>query len=411
MRKILVFVGGLLAMAPVWGQEILNTTLVGQWDGPGTFSDVWGDGDYAYIGQFGNAYINIVDISDPANPVNARRYDLPPPNTGRSAQDVKVGNGLLFIGMEGGSGGTDVHIVDVRDPENPVGLVDVDLPVFNKTHNVFYHQGYLYICDSSNPRVAIVDLTGFDPDNPPAGNITQAKWVLENVGVGFVHDITVANGRLYACAWNNGLWVYDISGIATQAPVFLGSAPGISTHSAWPTDDGKFVVTGEERPGGGIKVWRIESDGVGGLAFSQTDALALPTSEASSVHNQLVVGYRVYNSWYGAGMRAYDINPVDGTLSEAALYNTSATNGTWGVYPFLGEDKVLVSDFGAGLLILEVGTPEPPNPDVNNDGTINILDMAGLINLLGPCSCPTDLNGDGKVDLADLELLLPLWEQ
>ncbi len=27
-------------------------------------------------------------------------------------------------------------------------------------------------------RIAIVDLTGFDPDNPPMSPITSAKWIM-----------------------------------------------------------------------------------------------------------------------------------------------------------------------------------------------------------------------------------------
>ena len=57
-----------------------EVTLVGQWDGFfGTYADVWGDGNFAYIGHFGHRGVNIIDISDPGNPVPAA-YLLPPPD-------------------------------------------------------------------------------------------------------------------------------------------------------------------------------------------------------------------------------------------------------------------------------------------------------------------------------------------
>ena len=68
-----------------------------------------------------------------------------------------------------------------------------------------------------------------------------------------MHDITVQDGRLYACGWDSGLWIYDVTDVANSMPSFLGNTPdgGNNTHSAWPTDDGQFVVTGEERGNGG----------------------------------------------------------------------------------------------------------------------------------------------------------------
>ena len=95
----------------------VNAELVGQWDGfAGAYADVWGDGDYAYIGSWGDSFVQIVNISDTANPGPAVVYALPSGAQG-SAQDVKVGDDLLFIGLEGG-GSVGVHIVDVRDPQS-----------------------------------------------------------------------------------------------------------------------------------------------------------------------------------------------------------------------------------------------------------------------------------------------------
>jgi hypothetical protein len=30
---------------------------------------------------------------------------------------------------------------------------------------------------------------------------------MQNVGSSFVHDVTVVGGRLYAGAWDSGLWI------------------------------------------------------------------------------------------------------------------------------------------------------------------------------------------------------------
>ncbi len=388
-----------------------QVTLLGQWDGyNGTYADVWGDGDFAYVGHFGGPHVNIVDITDPANPVGFE-YPLPPPNTSASAQDVKVADGLLFIGLES-SGAASVHIVDVRDPLNPSPVVDIAIDGFSAIHNVFYDNGFLYMADSGTTRVGIFDRTGLDPDNPPAAPITSMTWLLEDVGSSFVHDVTVKDGRLYACAWDSGLWIYDVSNVANELPAFLGSTPdgGQSTHSCWPTDNGDYVVSGEERQGGGIKVYRITDNG-DSLTLELTDSFAVPTNEAFSVHNQVIQGYRLYNSWYTAGMLVFDIDPDTGLLYLFATYDPGES--FWGVYPLFGPGRVLLSNMSTGLHVVSV-EPFPPG-DADGDGVVGINDFLIVLGNWGQCpnpcppSCPGDFDGDCEVGINDFLIVLGNW--
>ncbi len=391
----------------------VNAVLIGHWDGyGGTYADVWGDGTYAYVGHFGHHGVHIIDISDAASPGRAVEYLLPPPDTGASAQDLKVAEGLLFIGIENGT--SSVHVVDVREPLNPSPVVTIAIPGFSGVHNVFYDGGYLYMADSSTTRVGIVDLTALDPDAPPPGPITTALWIMQNVGNSFVHDVTVAGGRMYVSAWDSGLWIYDATNVASQMPTFLGQTPdgGDNTHSCWPTDAGDYVVTGEEHQGGGIKVYRITDNG-SSLSLELTAVHALPTTVASSVHNQVIDRYRLYNSWYGAGLQVFDIDPVTGLLQFVASYDTSATGGgAWGVYPLLGSARILVSDMSAGLFILHA---DPARGDIDHDGSVNVTDLLLLLAAWGACpqpcppTCPADLDADCQVSVTDLLILLSEW--
>ncbi|MEE8154142.1 MAG: hypothetical protein V3T53_04175 [Phycisphaerales bacterium] len=386
-----------------------NAELIGQWNGlGGSYGDVWGDGDIAFLGGWGSSKVGIVDISDPANPVGII-YQLPPPYQNASAQDVKADDGLLFVCLESTSEGS-AHIVDVRDPMNPVALVDVIIPDFTSPHNIFYDNGFLYLTGGGSVDVAIVDLTGLDPDNPPDKPITEEKWIVQSIGDSSVHDITVVNGRLYVSAWDSGLWIYDVSNVATQMPTFLGQTPdgGDSTHSCWPTDNGDFVVTGEERSGGGIKVYRITDKG-DSLTLELTDSLELPKNEVFSVHNQLIVGYRLYNAWYGGGLLVHDIDPKTGTIELFASFDTPGSN--WGVYPFLGQNRILLSDTSFGLYVVQVGMDVLG--DLDGDGIVGASDLLILLFNWGPCGdckeCPADLNDDCTVGAADLLILLFNW--
>ncbi len=330
-------------------QELpLNAYLRGHWDAPAMVADVWGDGNYAYVGYVDDARVSILDISDPSAPALAATYEVPPPNDGARTYDLKVVDGLMFVALEF-DGVHGAQIVDVRDPTNPQFLVNI--AVFSDVHNLFYDNGYLYLAPGNllfSNTLKIVDLTDFDPDNPPPSPITTAKWSI-NVGSSFCHDVTVLNGRAYVAAYNSGIRVYDVSNIANQPPQLLAGAPGDATHSSWVTEDGRFLAVGEERVGGGVQLYEvIEEDDTVQLALR--DSFSLPGELAVSVHNQIIVGDRIYNSWYEAGLQVLKIDRDTQTLSLVASYDTSLLKGlAWGAFPLLGLDRILVSDEGRKL--------------------------------------------------------------
>ena len=367
----LVLIGLVADRASAGGVCGLALSERAHWDqDPGQYADVWADGNVAFLGQFFDNKVHFFDISNPDNPTRFLEWVVGAPNQSASAQDVKSGDGLLFIALDSDSN-DGVEIVDIRDPFNPQHLTWVDTPGYPDVHNVFYDGGMLYLADSRDPEVAIVDLTGYDPDNPPA-RIETNLWRF-TVGSSFVHDITVRNGRLYVCAWNSGLHVYDVSNVANQQPVFLGSATGSSTHSVWPSGDARWAVVGEERSGGPVKLYEITG---GGTSVVLRDTMALP-GRAFSVHNPVVIGLRVYVSWYGAGLVILDIDPNAKTLNEVGSYDTfpgvGGFDGAWGVYPFLGEDRILVGDLQTGFYIVNAA------PENCNDGLFcNGIESCGL---------------------------------
>lgn len=406
--RVVLSASALLLATSVEAQELpFNTTETGSWFQAGQqFADVWGDGNLAYLAHNGQRVVTIIDITDPANPVFASRYDALSPS---SAQDVKVGDGLLFVGLEESSLG--VHIVDVRDPYAPVKLTDVT--VMPSVHNVFYDEGWLYIVDSGTPVIRIVDLRAYDPDNPPAV-IDTPTWTLTGVGSTFVHDITVQDGRLYASAWDS-LRVYDVSDIENQAPVLLGSIYGDSAHAAWPTDDGRFVVMGEEHTGGGLTLYEIVDDAMG-FRIEARDYFFVSSDRAGSAHNPLVDGYRVYVSYYAVGVQVLEIDPDTATWQLVASFDTTPADGDdsifagcWGTYPFLGADQVLASDRALGLSVLDVDPnvlrfshpTELPETLPPSGGAFSVkLDAIGAAIMGGTVLLHTSIDGGTIVDQA-----------
>ena len=368
--RLTPIVAFLLLASEVLAQDpAFHATEIGSFFQSGSqYADIWGDGQHVYLSRFGQGQIDVLDVSNPATPLLETTYTLSAGNVSSSAQDVKAGPGLLFISSE--SGGNDgVEILDVRNPAAPNLLtrIDAEPGPYEFIHNTSYDSGWLYLCDSSNPSIAVIDLRSYDPDAAPS---TITTWTYELTGVGnsFVHDITVRNGRLWVSAWES-TQVFDVSNLGTQAPSFMGQALGVSAHAVWPTEDGKFIVSTEERGGGAIRLYEVFDDGTN-VALVQRDSFASPRSGANSTfssHNPVMVGDRIYVSNYSAGVAVFQIDRTSKTFEIVASYDTttipaSGFAGCWGVYPGLGEGTVVASDIENGLHVLDMRALELTTP-------------------------------------------------
>jgi hypothetical protein len=344
-----------------WDPTVASCT--GRWDEyEGEYADVWADGEYAYVPNWAAsdglpARIHVIDILNPAAPQLVTTFFFPSPNESASPEDVKAAGGLLFAALD--AGGIDgAAILDIRDPATPALLATIRIPGFEDVHNLFYDNGYLYLADNQTPRIAIVDLTLFDPDVPPPSPITDALWIVQNVGGSAVRDITVANDRLYVAAGPSGVWLYDAANIAAQEPTYLGQSGGREALSVWPTADDAYLAAAEAGPEAGVRIYELQ-DQPGYVLFVLRDELLLST-EAFAPRNVRVVGHRLYASWNQAGLRVLDIDPLDGQLSPVALYDTTVlldtgvTEGNWGLYPLPGGTHVLLSDTDRGLFTIDV---------------------------------------------------------
>jgi len=142
----------------------------------------------------------------------------------------------------------------------------------------------------------------------------------------------------------------------------MGSAPGSSTHSAVPNEDGQFIVTAEERTGGGIKLYEAIPNG-NNLSIVLRDEYTLSTSRSICAHQPFVKGNRVYVSWYQAGVQVFEIDRENKRFVWVASFDTTALSGSggyagcWAVYPYLGDERILASDIGTGYWILELQVP------------------------------------------------------
>jgi uncharacterized protein (TIGR03437 family) len=334
---------------PAHAQATLK--LLGQldpFDGGNRYADVWGEGNYAYLASYNGTGVMIIDISNPSAPKLAGYYN-DAPETGRFV-DVVVINGIGYFASEFNRGG--LRIVDVRDPAHPVLLsqINTDKNGFANVHEEFVTpDGILYEVDSRTSVVKVFDVR--DPRNPVFVRDIQTT------DTQFIHAIVVVNGRLYTSGWSGKTDIYDIRNVLTQAPPLLGVVESdIRSHASWPSSDGRLLASAREIGNGDVRLFDISNP-------SSPVQLASITAESLglagfSPHNPYILGNLLFVSWYQAGLAVIDItDPRQPRLTGVYdTYNGSVTNsfaGCWGVYPFLGLDKVLLSDMDGGLFIID----------------------------------------------------------
>ena len=193
----------------------------------------------------------IFNISTPAAPQYVTTYP------GSKMQDLVVYNGIGYFGSNDGYG---VDIVDLSDPRDPVQLSRVDSSIggHNLVHDLSVDNGFLYTADLLNDEVRVFNVT--NPSNPRF----VANIGLEAPAGIATHDTTVINGRMYvssmSASTNKDGWthIYDISNIGTTGAVLLKAfTSGSKTHSNWPTENQQFLYVTTEKGDGTVEGYDI----------------------------------------------------------------------------------------------------------------------------------------------------------
>ena len=326
---------------------------------PETVTDVDIDGNLAFVGR-GPLGLSIVDVSNAGDMEVVGQFNLPGQLI---VNDVQAAGGRAYVTNEG-MNGVAVYILDVTVPQSPAVIGAIIQPVLNLAHNLFIDGDILYVIGHEGVvgwRTRIFNVAN------PADPVQLA--VLTSVGA---HDITVLDGILYEAGGWSGLHLWDVSDPAN--PVHLAEAdtndgprPHYHTHSMWPTEDRRHILTMNELtsngPGqiqaGGLKVWAWDGQGQLEQVADWRPEVA-QGSTILTIHNAVVRGNHAYLSYYQAGIRVLDLqdpaNPV-----EVGFFDTYPApplvlwEGCWGVDLSPESDpepRVYASDRTHGLFQL-----------------------------------------------------------
>jgi hypothetical protein len=363
------------------------------------FADIHADGNIAVMGSYDCRGVFIFDVSNPDAPTLSNWYN-PSPNR-QFLEAIVIGNRGYFGSGNGGG----VHIVDLTNPTNPQLLGTVNSTSGNG-HNsihemmVFSQNGATYLVENSN--ITSNKIIKFINVTNPAVPVFVRD--LNPTEPGWVHAMHIRGNRMFTSGFGfsavGRTEIYDISNVGTQAPQLLGfltdpggASAGNNMHSSWTSEDGNFLYSAREVAGsaangpnpGDVRVYDVSNPATPLLVnrVSMND-LGL---NAVTPHNPVVMGSKLYVSWYQAGLQVFDIStpsvlnrigqydtfepaflqapenqlritdePWDVVCGGNNLQNAVPTNynGLWAVFPFLGEDRVLIGDLASGLLIVDV---------------------------------------------------------
>lgn len=314
-------------------------------------NDIWGyesgGSEYALVGLRNG--VNILDVTDPANPADLGTA-TGPTSTWR---DIKTYGDYAYATNETGSG---LLVIDLSGLPTPITSSDWHYWEPNITelggdltdcHNIFIDgngYGYLVGCNRNSGGVIYIDLF-----SDPLGD--GSPVYVDHGPSTYAHDVYVENDIMYTSDIYEGKFtIYDVSNKA--ATIFQGdqTTPDDFTHNAWPNAAGDVLYTTDEVGNAPTAAYDISDPNDIQLLDEFRPLASINTGVVP--HNVHVLNDYLIISHYSDGVVIVDAS-VPENLIEVGNYDTSSSgSGAWGAYPFLSSGTILVSDINDGCFIL-----------------------------------------------------------
>ncbi len=159
-------------------------------------------GNLLFVASKNNG-LYIVDITNPANPVELSNYVPPNTDKGPYVTDVKVNGNYAYITITYLlSSNTELEVLDIQNPSSPVSVgVYVDTSGHADFEKLYYDNGKCYVVGQYN-TFRIIDVS-----NPQVPNVMGGVVLNNSVG----SDIYVENGYAYVATREMGIQIIDVS--------------------------------------------------------------------------------------------------------------------------------------------------------------------------------------------------------
>jgi choice-of-anchor B domain-containing protein len=378
-------------------------TLVGTLDPASRYGDVWGYVD----SDTGREYALLTARGDTSNPPRLYVIDVTddtPVEVGSvpgvaDSKDVKTYGHYAYLVNEDAP----VQIIDLSDPADPVQVGTLDTGGDDGgSHNVLVEGDYLYVVGGDADGLRIYDLT-----DPVAPDSVGSLFVGDPAK--YYHDVEVRNDTLYGAAiYNQGVDIVDVSDKSAPSLIstFIYAAVDMGAHNVCSTDDGAYVFVGDEI--GSARHTRV-FDVRDPFDVEQVATIVVNEDPSQPVHNCYVEDDLLYIASYVDGVRVYDVAdpeaPVATAHYDTYLGSRTGFYGTWTVYPYLPSGKIIASDMQSGLYVLRLGkapVASEPNATPVSGST---LDAAYPNPTTGALTVPFLLAEDARVRIVLFDVL------
>ncbi|MBN2089198.1 hypothetical protein JW964_06280, partial [candidate division KSB1 bacterium] len=148
LKKIAFFAFIIIFSSLIFGQNSLNTTLIGRCEPMGSCSALASQGNICCVGN--GTTIDVLDITDPSRPIRLGKIT----ELGET-RDIFLGGDYAYLATANG-----LKIVDISQPSNPVNIY-ADT-VRNNAWGVVVKGNYVYVAD--NKGVFVKDIA--NPSKP-----------------------------------------------------------------------------------------------------------------------------------------------------------------------------------------------------------------------------------------------------
>ena len=351
-------------------------------------NDLWGWTDpesgreYAIMGRADAT--TFVDLADPSNPVYLGELPLTEGATPNMWRDIKVYRNHAFV-VADNAGPHGVQVFDLtrlRDVTDPPAIFEATAHYdgIHSAHNIVINEetGFAYVVGGSGGGetcgggLHMIDIR--DPQNPVfAGCFADAAT--GNMRPGYSHDAQCVryqgpddkyrDREICLGANENALSISDVTD--KEAPVAVSSATYPNSgylHQGWLSDDHRHFYMNDETDelAGNVSRTRTLVWDISELEDPVLVREHLGTT-ASSDHNLYVLGDFMYQANYLSGLRILDISDPE-EPREVGFFDTVPFGddkpgfaGAWSVYPYFESGVIIVSSIKEGLFVLKKRPP------------------------------------------------------
>jgi choice-of-anchor B domain-containing protein len=346
-------------------------------------NDMWGWSDsasgreFALVGRLdGTAF---VDVTDPANPVYVGELPLHQGAQPNLWRDIKVYKSHAFI-VSDGAGPHGVQVFDLRQllnvPDKPKTFSETaHYNRIHSAHNIAINEetGFAYTVGNSaggetcGGALHMIDIR--DPQNPKFAGC-YADPTTGFAKTGYTHDTQCVTYRgpdekyrgreICFNASETAVGIGDVTDKQNPKPISTVTYPNVAyAHQGWLSDDHRYFYLDDEGDelSGTVKTTRTMVFDVTDLDDPLVAKEFLGTTPASD-HNLYVRGNYIYQSNYVAGLRILDIsdpaNPREVGYFDTVPFGRDAAGfaGSWSNYPYFKSGVVGVTSMREGFFLI-----------------------------------------------------------